>query len=66
MNGSNDIVLSNLFGWFIFFDGILKLFVLNVIVIVDEKFNGDEVNKIVVVDVVFCGKVYEINVLMYG
>lgn len=66
VNGSNDIVLINLFGWFIFFNGIFKLFVLNVIVIVKEKFNGDGVNKIVFVNVLFCGKVYEFNVLMYG
>ena len=66
VNGSNDTALSNLPGWFISFNGILKPFVLNVIAITEEKSNGDTANKTVAVDVAFCGKVHEINVLMHG
>ena len=66
VNGSNDTALSNLPGWFISFKGILKPFVLNVIAIAEEKSNGDKANKTVAVDVAFCGKVHEINVLMHG
>ena len=66
VNGSNDTALSNSPGWFISFNGILKPFVLNVIAIAEEKSNGDKANKTVAVDVAFCGKVHEINVLMHG
>ena len=66
VNGSNDTTLINSPGRFIFFNGTLKPFVLNVIAIAEEKSNGDEANKTVAVDVAFCGKVHETNVLMHG
>ena len=65
-NGSNDTALSNSSGWFISLNGTFKPFVLNVTAIAEEKSNGDEANKTVAVDVAFCGKVHEINVLMHG
>ena len=65
-NGSNDTALSNSSGWFISLNGTFKPFVLNVTAIAEEKSNGDEANKTLAVDVAFCGKVHEINVLMHG
>ena len=65
-NGSNDTALSNSSGWFISLNGTFKPFVLNVTAIAEEKSNGDEANKTLAVDVTFCGKVHEINVLMHG
>ena len=66
VNGSNDTAPTNSPGWFISFNGIFKPFVLNVIAIAKEKSNGDGANKTVPVNVPFCGKVHEFNVLMYG
>lgn len=64
VNGSNDTAPPNSPGWFISFNGTLKPFVLSVIAIAEERSNGDKVNKTVAIDVVFCGKVHEIDVLM--
>ena len=66
VNGSNDTALSDSPGWFISLNGTFKPFVLNVTAIAEEKSNGDKANKTVAVDVAFCGKVHEINVLMHG
>ena len=66
VNGSNDIALTNSPDWFVSFNGTFKPFVLNVIAVAKEKSNRDEANKTVSVQVEFCGKVYEINVLMHG
>lgn len=64
VKGRNDTALPNSPGWFISFNGTFKPFVLNVTAIANEKSNGDEADKTVAVDVVFCGKVHDISVLM--
>jgi len=62
--GRNDTAPPNSPGWFISFNGTFKPFVLNVTAIAKEKSNGDEGDKTVAVDVIFCGKVHDIGVLM--
>ena len=59
----NDTAPPNSHGWFISFNGTFKPFFLNVTAIAKEKSNGNEADKTVAVDVVFCGKVHDISVL---